>query len=206
MAQKYLYVVFSATPYRIGRLIRNLTGETYNHISLSLDKDLRRMYSFSRRFYRTPFYGGFVWESPSRYQVNGHDSQICLCALPVTDSQHKQLEQLVEAMYSKRQSYLYNHLSVLGTVIRKPIPVKDAYTCVEFCIRILRDMGVDVHPGKYYTIGDVQKLLQPYTVYSGNMPKDATEDTAFFSHSPVPHPVITTLRDILRLFPRWAYK
>ena len=61
---EYLYVVFSATPYRMGKLIRFVTREPYNHVAISTEASLTRMYSFARRFYRTPFYGGFVTEEP----------------------------------------------------------------------------------------------------------------------------------------------
>jgi hypothetical protein len=71
MQTQYVYIVFSSTPYRIGKFIRRLTREAYNHVSIALDPDLTKMYGFARRYYRTPFYGGFVRESLSRYhQVN----------------------------------------------------------------------------------------------------------------------------------------
>ena len=69
--QKSLYVLFSATPYRMGKCIRFITGEPYNHVSIATEEDLRECYGFARRYYETPFYGGFVTERPSRYIHNG---------------------------------------------------------------------------------------------------------------------------------------
>ena len=79
----YIYVVFSSTPYKIGKTIRMLTGEKYNHVSISLDAELTQMYSFARRYYKTPFYGGFVKESLSRYQLNQNKATIKICKMGV---------------------------------------------------------------------------------------------------------------------------
>ncbi|MGN0978699.1 MAG: hypothetical protein ACI4PH_11640, partial [Faecousia sp.] len=68
---KYLYVLFSATPYRMGYWIRRVTGEPYNHVAIATEETLRELYAFARKYYRAPFYGGFVREHPSRYHHNG---------------------------------------------------------------------------------------------------------------------------------------
>lgn len=202
MDQQYIYVVFSSTPYKIGKLIRRVTGETYNHVSISLDKDMTKMYSFARRHYRLPLYGGFVHESRSRYHVNGIRTDICLCALPVTARQHATLSSLLQDMHRKSRFYIYNHLSALGAVIHKPIRARDAYTCVEFCTKILWELGVDIQPDKYYSVGDIQTLLAPYIVYSGAMPEPDSFDEGYYAKNPVRYPTLTTLRDILKLLPR----
>ena len=67
----FLYIVVSSTPSRMGHFIRRITGQDYNHISVSLDPQLLTMYSFARRYYRTPLFGGFVQETPARYCING---------------------------------------------------------------------------------------------------------------------------------------
>ncbi|MBQ8797260.1 MAG: hypothetical protein IJZ56_03600 [Oscillospiraceae bacterium] len=202
MEKHYIYIVFSSTPYKIGKLIRRVTRETYNHISISLDKDLTQMYSFSRRYYRLPLYGGFVHESRSRYHVKGIATDICLCALPVTARQYATLNNLLQGMHRRSRFYIYNHLSVLGAVIHKPIRARDAYTCVEFCVKVLRELGIDIQPNKFYSVGDIQTLLAPYIVYSGAMPEPEGFDEEYYAEKPVPHPTLTTLREMLKLLPR----
>ena len=202
MAQKHIYVVFSATPYLIGHAIRRITGEVFNHTSIALDEDLTRMYGFARRYYRTPLYGGFVRESRSRYQVNGKGTQIRICKLPVTAEQFSALETLLEGMYDRKDTYIYNHISALGALVRKPIRARDAYTCVEFCVEVLHSMGIPLDPHKFYSVGDVERMLMPYTVYTGPM-QDADEfDAAYYSKKPIPFPTLTTLREMCKLLPR----
>lgn len=202
MGQHYIYIVFSSTPYKVGKLIRRITGEEFNHVSISLDKDLTQMYSFARRHYRLPLYGGFVHESRSRYHVSGNTASICLCALPVTDRQYLTLGSMLRDMHRKSRFYIYNHLSALGAVIHRPIRARDAYTCVEFCMKVLRDLDIDIQPEKYYSVGDIQRLLEPFIIYSGIMPEPDSFDAAYYAKKPVSHPIYTTVRDMLKLLPR----
>jgi len=203
MEQKYLYVVLSATPYRIGAMIRRFTREQYNHLSLSLDEHLTPMYGFARRYYRTPLYGGFVKESLSRYCVGGKLSDIKVHRLPISEDQHRHLTELFAKMYSQKQRYLYNHLSAATACFHKRLFVKDAYTCVEFGIHILDYLGLDVDIKKYHTVGAVAQLLDEYTVYTGPIPEGAYDED-YMQPKPVPHPVWVTIRDIFALFPRWG--
>lgn len=202
MNQKSIYVVFSSTPYKIGKAIRALTRETYNHVSISLDESLTKMYSFSRRYYRTPFYGGFVQESVSRYHLKGSTAQIRVCRLPVTNQQYETLEAHLTELFEQKERYLYNHLSVSAALLHKPVKVRDAYTCVEFCVKILRSCGVALDPDAYYSVGDLEQKLRNFTIYTGPAPDADIYDAAFFARRPVTYPFLKTLRDILRLFYR----
>lgn len=202
MVDKYVYVVFSSTPYRIGQFIRKVTREPYNHVSIALDENLTEMYGFARRYYRTPLYGGFVRESTSRYRFDGKVTQIRLCRIPVTEEQYRQLSDRLTTMYEQREQYLYNYLTMVSALFRKLIPAKDAYICVEFGVRVLHDIGLPVDPKKYYTVGGLEALLRPYAVYTGPIPDSTPYDEAYYANHPVPHPFLTSLRCILALFPR----
>lgn len=200
--QAYIYIVFSATPYFIGKAIRCITGEIYNHASIALDEDLTRMYGFSRRYYRTPLYGGFVRESLSRYHLKGKRAHIRICRLSVTQTQYHMLETLLEDMHANRQAYIYNHLSALGTLLHRPVKAKQAYTCIEFCIKILYDLGIDVDPNRYYSVGQVEQQLRHLAIYTGPVPASSEYDSAYFAKKPITHPARTTCREILKLIPR----
>lgn len=201
MKEKYLYVILASTPYRIGRIIRRFTGEKYNHVAVSLDESLTPMYGFARRYYRTPLYGGFVKESLSRYRVHGQVTDIKICRLPVTDEQYRRLRDLFAQMYAQKEHYLYNHFSVVTACFGRLAPAKDAYICVEFGVHILQQIGIDVDPKKYYSVGAVEQLLKEYVVYTGPIPEGAYDDN-YYAKKPVSHPFLTTVRDIFALIPR----
>jgi len=201
MEHTYIYVVFASTPYKMGSFIRRFTGEIYNHVSIALDQELTQMYSFARRYYRTPFYGGFVKESLARYHLNGQSADIKICRLPVTPQQHQLLEQQLHDMYAKREHYLYNHLSALSTPFKRLIPVKDACICTQFVAQILLLAGMATDPARYYSVGDIEKLAASYAIYTGPAPR-GEYDEVFYGKKPVPHPFLISLRDFFALFPR----
>lgn len=202
MNEKYVYIVFSATPYKIGKMIRSFTKDAYNHASIALDEDLTRMYGFARRYRKVPLYGGFVRESTSRFNPNGVNSSVKIHRIPVSEETYAALEARMDAMYQNREEYLYNHLSFLAFPLKRPVPIRDAYTCLEFCVEILYSIGFDVAPGKYYSIGDILTLLEPYTVYEGLMPQTGAYDADFYAKRPLSHPTLTSVKCILDLVPR----
>ena len=201
MDKRYIYIVFSSTPNRIGRTIRAVTGEAYNHASIALDEKLTRMYGFARRYYRTPLYGGFVRETLSRYHHKGQSSHFCVCRLPVTDEQYCQLDALLTEMFENREHYLYNHLSAVVSLFRCQAKAKDAYTCIEFIVQLLCDLGLPLEPGRHYTVCNVLDILKPYEVYNGPIAQDEY-DLDFYKKHPVPYPLWTTMRDMFKLLPR----
>ncbi len=197
-----IYVIFSSTPYKIGKAIRIITGEKYNHVSIALDPELTQMYSFARRYYKTPFYGGFVKESLSRYHINNKHATVKICKIPVTPEQYENLCRRMKRMLEKRDIYLYNHISILGTVIKKTIRIKGAYTCTEFCVMILNNLGIELDPNKYYSISALENILDHYVTYTGPIPEEASFDSEFYTKKPVQHATIKTIQDIAKLLPR----
>ena len=202
--QKYLYVLFSSTPYRMGRMIRFVTGEPYNHVAIALEEDLRELYAFARRYYRTPLYGGFVTEHPYRYHHNGATADVRICRIPVTDAQRQALDRQLQTMSAQSGRYLYNHLSALAAPIHRKIAVRDAFTCAEFAVSVLSGLGLELDPRRFYSIGDIADRLAPYRYYEGKFPVPPEENPDFFRRRPVPHPVYASTRDILRLLWRKA--
>ncbi len=183
MEQKYLYVVLSRTPYKIGKLIRTFTHEEYNHSSLALDVD-QPMYSFARRHCCKALFAGFVKESVARYHLNGQPAQIKVFRLPITEEQHQKIAVLLEQMYENRYQYLYNHLSAISAIWKRLTPAKDACICVEFCIRVLHMIGYPVDPFHYYSVCNLGTLLDGHCIYTGPMPEATEEDPDYFELRP----------------------
>lgn len=206
MEEKYLYVVFSSTPNRLGGFIRRVTGAVYNHASISLDPKLQTMYGFARRYYRTPFYGGFVLETPARYQVKGVNSRVEVYRVPISPENYCALKNRLEDMYRSKEQYLYNHFSAWLFPLGWRIPAKDAYICVEFCIETLQMANVAFDPKKHYKIDDLRTVLMSYKFYQGEMPQNGSADEVYFSKKPLPHPIYSSLCSIAALLPRIGQK
>lgn len=198
--EQHVYIVFSSTPYLVGKVIRGFTREQYNHVSISLDRELTQMYSFARRFYRTPFYGGFVKESRARYHLKGVPARIRICRLPVSRQAYEALAARLADMYRRREQLLYNHLSVLTVPFHRLLPIRDACICSEFVAQQLSLLGMPLDPRKYYSVGTLAKLLETYEIYTGDALPVETPDEDFFKPHPVPF--FTTTRTFSKLLHR----
>lgn len=203
--QKYIYILFSATPYRMGRIIRFVTGEPFNHVAIATEEDLHEMYAFARRYYRTPFYGGFVAERPYRYHHNGDTAEILVCRLPLTQRQWDRLQALLEEMKANPDHYLYNHLSILLAPLHRKVRVQDAFTCAEFVVTVLHTLGFAFDPDRFYTIGDIARKLNGHEVYRGAFPEEADDGAAFFSPRPLPHTLYATTKSFMALLWRKVF-
>lgn len=167
--QKYIYVMFSSTPFKMGKFIRKITNYEFNHVSVCLHTKEMTMYSFARIFKGHPFYGGFVKESSARFIHNETCAHVKLCAIPVSDTQYNRLKKYVEQMEDDSDKYVYNHLSVIGAVFKKKVKVKDAYTCVEFTTKLLNKSEAlpQMDKNKFYGIRELEETLAQYVVYQG---------------------------------------
>ena len=79
-----IYLIFSMTTTKVGKMIRRVTKYPYNHVSVSLTPDLAVIYSFARHYKDMPFYGGFVCEGIKRFCNRAGLAKIMVCAVPVT--------------------------------------------------------------------------------------------------------------------------
>lgn len=166
--QKYIYLVFSSTPFKTGRFIRKMTGEQYNHVSLSLDPSLKTLYSFARHYLDTPFYGGFIKENALRYIYNDEYSRIKVYAVPVSDTQLKNIGRRLFVMNMNAAAYRYNLISALFTPLHMKISIENAFTCIEFVVKVLGNCGIGgVNAAGFYKFSDLQNIFEEYAIYEG---------------------------------------
>lgn len=172
MSQKNLYVVFSATPYRMGKAIRMVTHFEYNHVALALS-ETGSLYSFARKYSNVPLCGGFVQESPLRYRNRDRRARILVCRVPVTETQHETVANHLRAMQQEERRYLYNLFSAAAAPLHRRVPLPRSYTCVEFVVALLgmADVLTEEERSRFWSISALMKHLAPFEVYRGPFPK-----------------------------------
>ena len=170
--QKYLYVVFSHTPCKVGKFIRWATHNTYNHVSISTEADLRTLYSFARHYCNTPLYAGFVQETRMRFCNNGKVARVKICAIPVTYEKWSETQDILQRMLASSKSYVYNFFSAALYPTGKRFRLPHSYTCVEFVSELLQDAHVckSLESDKNYSIVELEQALAPYEIYTGAFP------------------------------------
>ena len=110
---RQLYIVISQTGTLLSRILKQITGAEYNHASISLSRDLERMYSFGRRHPYNPFWGGFVIESPRTGTFKRFsETKVLVLSVSVTEEQHAELKEMLDVMWKRRRKYSYNYIGL----------------------------------------------------------------------------------------------
>jgi hypothetical protein len=151
----------------MGRLIRCITRHAYNHVSISLDPNLQKLYSFARYYENTPLYGGFVHESLLRYQHNGMQTPIKVCAIPVTPRQKQAIASLILHFKLHAGEYIYDMLSALLTPFKKRLFIRNAYTCVDFASVVLSVADIRLKDNHYCNLPTLEQLVTRYMIFEG---------------------------------------
>lgn len=162
-----VYIVFSATPYKMGRFIRTVLHNRYNHVSLAFDEDLSTMYSYARFHVNVPLYGGFVSESPCRHFCGETVSYIKICRIELEDENYRHLRRFVESMEDGGGKYIYNTYSAMLAPLHIRLLIRDSYTCAEFVGDALSIAGFELPLGAYHSLPSTERILAPYVIYEG---------------------------------------
>ncbi len=164
---KKIYIVFSATPYKTGKVIRFVTRTKYNHVSFALEESLDVLYAYSRYYENTTFYGGFTEEALLRYQCKKNDSQIMVCALPLTDKQYDMLINKLEEIKAEREEYIYNFFSMFVAPFGKSVALDKSYTCIEFVCMMLKYLGIYKGNNMSPSFDYFDAILRKYMIFEG---------------------------------------
>lgn len=165
---KTAYIVFSATPYKMGRFIRAVLHNEYNHVSLAFEEDLSVMYSFARFHENAPLYGGFVTESPCRHVRAEESSRIKVCRIDMEEEHYLRLREFVSRMEQDGHRYIYNMYSAVLSPLHIRFLIRDSYTCAEFVGDALSIAGLELPRGAFHSLSRIQRLLEPCVVYEGS--------------------------------------
>lgn len=159
MAEKsgqQIYLVVSQTGTILSRILKIITGAEYNHVSLSLDPKLRRMYSFGRRHPYNPFWAGFVRESPRAGTFKRfYKTDAVVLSINVDEETYQGLKALLEGMYERRSEYHYNSIGLVLAAFGFHFRPRNCYYCSEFVSDLLTKFNI-VDDG---TFGEIVKPI-----------------------------------------------
>ena len=156
-----IYIVFSATPTKMGKVIRSATRHDYNHVSLSLNRDIQKLYSFARYHQATPFYGGFVVESILRYRSFSRDARVKICRIPVEEPQLTYLHNYIHRLWNDRREYIYNTPAALASLFHLRLYIPKSHTCATFIHDLLLRYDLaDARPKACPSIASLEHLLK----------------------------------------------
>lgn len=182
----YIFLIISSTPTKFGRLIRTIENLKYNHSAISFDEDLSEVYAFARQKHSVLLTGKLVEENLSRYtlnKVNYIDSVIF--KIPVTDKQYKKAKKIIQDVQYDKE-YMYNFLSVLSYPVLGGLSVYKSFSCVEFVVFLLSQIGFNFSkPCCKYTPDDLYEIFKNHIIFEGNLCtvwKSTNRQSIYFDH------------------------
>lgn len=169
-----IYLVMTQTGSILSRTIKLVTGHSYNHISISLDNNLSRMYSFGRKNPNNPFIGVFVIEKINEgtfFKFKGTKCKVI--EIEVTDRQYELISSNISSMVSNKGDFKYNLLGLFLAAFHISFHPKNKYYCSEFVRYILSSSSVNVsmipdiaHPNDFLKLDHIdlyEGLLSEYS-------------------------------------------
>jgi hypothetical protein len=147
--KRKIYLVVSQTGTILSRIVKYVTRDKYNHVSLALDKDLSSLYSFGRKKPYNPFVAGFVKESPTTGTFGRFKKTVAVVLeVEVEEEIYRSMEDELTCMYEHRNEYHYNYMGLITAFFGKLRPKKNTYYCSEFVQMFLRKYGLGLKKGE----------------------------------------------------------
>lgn len=169
---KKVYVVLSKTGTILSHIIQACTGEPTPHCSLSLDRNLYRMYSFGRRNAYDLFNAGLVHERPDKH-VFGRltNTRSVIYEIEVTDEQYRTIWNTTKEFWNKKESYHYNFIGIVFAWVKYYPLIRDSYFCTQFVAYVLQKAGVNFTEKNYLEVRaeDFRNSPLLHEVYSGRL-------------------------------------
>ena len=173
MKDQFIYIIVSQTGTVLSRALKVIMGTPYNHVSLSLDEDLRQMYSFGRLHPYNPVVGGFVQENPFEGTFARFPStQAKILRLKVSADTYMRIKLLIRQFSANAKDYGYNYLGLfVGAATHSHIQRTNRYFCSEFVKYILENTGAikptdlpeATHPLHFLSLNNAEEI------YSGRL-------------------------------------
>lgn len=123
----------------LGKTIRKVQGTEFSHASISLDEDLKRIYSFNMRDGNN----GLTYESVKAYIEDGV-SKMGVYTFLVSDKVYKQLEKILDNFNLYKNKTKYSVLNLLTIPFNIDLDLDMKMVCSEFVDKLLKLAEIDL--------------------------------------------------------------
>jgi len=109
-------------------LVYYVTGRGYTHVSLGLEEEEERFYSFN--------FKGFCVETMEKHRRRGVDRSICY-QIEVADESYRILKESIQLFEENREEYHYTKAGVFFALLHLPFQRNKHYFCSQFVAELL---------------------------------------------------------------------
>lgn len=173
---KKIYIILTYTGTILSKIVKIYTRKEYSHVSISLDEDLTKMYSFGRLNPYNPFSGGFVHEEIDKGTFKRFKkTKTKIYSLEISEDKYEKLESIIEQMQQKKNIYKFNVIGLLAISLNVKIKREKYFYCAEFVKYVLEQSQVLELP-ELVKPEDFEKVSGISEVYRGVLREYRTED------------------------------
>ena len=160
--------MLSMTGTKFSRFLRLFTRGEFTHVSLAMDRELTRLYSFGRRCRYLPVIAGFVREDPRGGVFSRYDTRCLVCELPVTREEYLRMEKLISHFQAQYRQYHYNFLGLPFIALQIPWRCRRRFVCSQFVAYLLDRSGAArfykdyslMRPQDFYTLRGLHPIFK----------------------------------------------
>ena len=130
---KKIYIVLTHSGTYFSQVIKFFTRYNYSHVAISFDKNINTMYSFGRKKYNNPLFGGFVIEKKDGLFYQKYNKTKCVVLeMKISNEKYKELKELVNEYKENQDLYKYDILGLAPRIVNIKIDRKYYKVCSEF--------------------------------------------------------------------------
>lgn len=165
---KQIYIVLTRSGSLLSRTIKLIKKYKYTHVSISLDKELNKMYSFGRLNPYNTFIAGFVQESPNYGTFKRFSkTKTKIFYLNITEEQYKNLKKIIKHFERKKKNYKFNIIGLFSVALNLKVTKKNSFYCAEFIKYVLEKSKIKTNLPDIVTPEDFLHLQNLTPIYKG---------------------------------------
>ena len=165
---KQIYLIISNTGTVLSKIIRTYTKDEFAHASISLDKELKQMYSFGRLNPYNAFYGGFIHEYINKGTFKRfHNTVSNVYELEVEDDQYEKIKTIINDFSENKNIYKFNIKGLFAVGFNKRIQRENYFYCAEFVKYVLDEADIDIDLPEIIRPENFKVLGEDRIIYSG---------------------------------------
>ena len=169
---KEIYFVLTHTGTALSKIIKGFTKDEFSHVSISLDINLKEMYSFGRLNPYNPFWGGFVHEYIDKGTFKRfYKTKAKVYSFSVSEEQYEGLKKYIKQIEQEKENYKFNIIGLFAAGFHKKIGKTHSFYCAEFVKYVMDRANINTNLPEVAKPEDFKKIEGVQEIYAGLLRK-----------------------------------
>ena len=165
---KKIYIVLTHTGTVLSKIIKTFTKDEFSHSSISLDENLKQMYSFGRLNPYNAFIGGFIHEYIDDGTFKRFSNTVAkVYSLEITEEQYEKVKSNIEQIQKERKNYQFNTIGLFAAGFNKKIKRENSFYCAEFVKHVMENSNINIQLPEAIKPEDFKKISGLQQIYGG---------------------------------------